>query len=94
MTAEETAGRPSLTFSVFFLLVFFAALTSSISLMETVVSIIEDKLQIKTFVKIKKDQVKVIVDSDKHDVELANSIMRLVQGQFDEKKYITIQFKG
>ena len=32
---------------VFFLLVFFAALTSSISLMETVVSIIQDKIHIK-----------------------------------------------
>lgn len=32
---------------VFFLLVFFAALTSSISLMETVVSIIQDKVHIK-----------------------------------------------
>ena len=32
---------------VFFLLVFFAALTSSISLMETVVSIIQDKLHLK-----------------------------------------------
>jgi len=56
--------------------------------------IIEEKLKIKTFVKIKKDQIKVIVDSDKHDLELANSIMRLVQEQFDEKKYTTVQFKG
>ncbi|MBO7310999.1 MAG: sodium-dependent transporter, partial [Clostridia bacterium] len=33
--------------AVFFLLVFFAALTSSISLMETVVSIIQDKFRIE-----------------------------------------------
>ena len=33
--------------AAFFLLVFFAALTSSISLMETVVSIIQDKLHLK-----------------------------------------------
>lgn len=56
--------------------------------------LVEEKLQIKTFIKMKKDQVKVIVDSEKHDVSLANSIMRLVQEQFDEKKYITVQFKG
>lgn len=56
--------------------------------------IVEEKLKIKTFVKLRKDQVKVIVDSEKHDTTLANSIMRLVQEQFEEKKYITVQFKG
>lgn len=56
--------------------------------------LMEEKLQIKTFVKMKKDQVKVIVDSETHDVSLANSIMRLVQDEFDTKKYITVQFKG
>lgn len=56
--------------------------------------LVEEKLKIKTFIKMKKDQVTVIVDSEKHDVSLANSIMRLIQEQFDEKKYITVQFKG
>ena len=56
--------------------------------------LVEEKLKIKTFIKMKKDQVKVIVDSEEHDVSLANSIMRLIQEQFDEKKYITVQFKG
>ena len=56
--------------------------------------LVEEKLKIKTFIKMKKDQVKVIVDLEEHDVSLANSIMRLIQEQFDEKKYITVQFKG
>jgi len=56
--------------------------------------LMEEKLQIKTFIKMKKDQVKVIVDSETHDVALANSIMRLIQDEFDTKKYITVQFKG
>lgn len=56
--------------------------------------LMEEKLQIKTFIKMKKDQVKVIVDSETHDVSLANSIMRLIQEEFDTKKYITVQFKG
>lgn len=56
--------------------------------------LMEEKLQIKTFIKMKKDQVKVIVDSEMHDVALANSIMRLIQDEFDTKKYITVQFKG
>lgn len=56
--------------------------------------IVEDNLKIKSFIKMKKDQIKIIVDSSEHDTSLANSIMRLVQEQFDEKKYITVQFKG
>lgn len=56
--------------------------------------LVQEKLKIKTFIKMNKDQIKIIVDSKDHDVTLANSLMRLVQGEFDEKKYITVQFKG
>ncbi len=56
--------------------------------------LVEEQLKIKAFIKIKQDQVKVIVDSSKHDTALANSIMKLIQGEFEEKKYITVQFKG
>lgn len=43
----EEMGMSTLIGAVFFILVFFAALTSSISLMETVVSIVVDKAKIK-----------------------------------------------
>ncbi len=56
--------------------------------------LVEDNLKIKSFIKMRKDQIKVIVDSKEHDTTLANSIMRLIQEQFDDKKYITVQFKG
>lgn len=56
--------------------------------------LVEEQLKIKAFIKIKQDQVKVIVDSNKHDTALANSIMKLIQGEFEEKKYVTVQFKG
>lgn len=56
--------------------------------------IIKDKLKVNTFVKIKDDKVKVTVDKKEHDVSFSNSIMRLVQEQFDTKKYITVEFKG
>ena len=56
--------------------------------------LVEEQLKIKAFIKIKQDQVKVIIDSNKHDTALANSIMKLIQGEFEEKKYITVQFKG
>lgn len=56
--------------------------------------LVEEKLKIKAFIKIKEDQIKVIVDSSEHNTSLANSIMRLLQEEFNEKKYITVQFKG
>lgn len=56
--------------------------------------LVEEKLKIKAFIKIKEDQIKVIVDSSEHNTSLANSIMRLLQKEFSEKKYITVQFKG
>ena len=56
--------------------------------------LVEEKLKIKAFIKIKEDQIKVIVDSSEHSTSLANSIMRLLQEEFNEKKYITVQFKG
>lgn len=55
---------------------------------------LSDEMQLKTFVKINGDQIKVVVDSGKHDTTVANNIMRSVQSNFDKKMYITVQFKG
>lgn len=53
-----------------------------------------NELQLKTFVKINGDQVKVVVDSSTHDTTVANNIMRSVQSNFEKKMYVTVQFKG
>ena len=53
-----------------------------------------DEMQLKTFVKIDGDQIKIVVDSKEHDTTVANNIMRSVQSNFDKKMYITVQFKG
>lgn len=53
-----------------------------------------EEFKLKTFVKINGDQIKVVVDSAKHDTTVANNIMRSVQSTFDHKMYITVQFKG
>lgn len=55
---------------------------------------LSDEMQLKTFVKINGDQIKVVVDSQKHDTTVANNIMRSIQSNFDKKMYITVQFKG
>ena len=55
---------------------------------------LQEEFQLKTFVKIDGDQIKIVVDSSKHDTTVANNIMRSVQSNFDKKMYITVQFKG
>ncbi len=54
---------------------------------------IKSELNYKTFVKIKDDQIKVVVDNKEHNTEIANSIMRFVQSKYENKKYITVEFK-
>jgi len=50
-------------------------------------------LSLKAFVKIDDNQVRVVIKSDKHDSELANKIMRLVQEDFDNKMTISVKFQ-
>ena len=55
---------------------------------------IKDTYQLQTFIKIDGDQIKVVVDSKTHDTTLANNIMRTIQENYENKMYITVQFKG
>ena len=48
---------------------------------------------LETFIKIDGDQIRVVVDSDEHSNTLANNIMKTLQNNFEEKQYISIQFK-
>ena len=54
---------------------------------------LKEKYKMKVFVKIENKEITVVVDNDKHDTTLANNIMRSVQENFKEKRYITVQFK-
>ena len=47
-----------------------------------------------TFAKIENTSVKVVVDKCENSKTLANNIMRLVQEQFDNKMYISVQFES
>ena len=55
---------------------------------------IKENLKLKTFVKINGDQIRVVVDSKEHDEALANNIMRLIQEDYEDKKYISVKFQG
>lgn len=54
---------------------------------------IESSFQLKSFVKINGDQIRVVVASDKHSEELANNIMRLIQQEYESQKYISVKFQ-
>lgn len=47
-----------------------------------------------SFVKINGNEIKIVIIKDKHDTALANSIMRLVQTQYQDKKFITVKFES
>lgn len=59
---------------------------------------IEDKIKkeynCEAFTKVENTTVKVIVDKCENTKTLANNIMRLVQEQFEDKMYISVQFKS
>ena len=43
--------------------------------------------------KIDGDKISVTVESKKHDAALANQIMRRIQEEFEDNKYITVTFR-
>ncbi len=60
---------------------------------ETLEKKIEDEFALKSFVKIDNSDISVVIDSTKHDKELANKIMRLVQSNFDTSMNISVKFQ-
>ena len=60
---------------------------------EEISSKIKEQYNLENFVKIKDDQVRVVIIKNEHDSKLANDIMNLVQKNFDSKMYISIKFQ-
>ena len=54
---------------------------------------IKENYKLDSFIKIKDNQIEVTVNSSKHDEKLANNIMRTIQSNFDDFKYITVKFQ-
>lgn len=60
---------------------------------ETIEKKINTEYNCETFAKIEDTSVKIVVDKCENSKTLANNIMRLVQEQFDNKMYISVQFE-
>ena len=54
--------------------------------------IIKDEFKLDSFVKLKNNNVTVIIDSSDHDYKLANDIIRRLSKEFKEDRYITVKF--
>ena len=54
---------------------------------------IKEVHSLDSFVKIKGDQINIVIASAKHDEQLANNIIRTIQSQYESKRFITVKFQ-
>lgn len=59
---------------------------------EKIENIIKDEFKSEAFVKINGDNVTIVIDKDEHSYEIANKIIRRVNEEFKEQKYVTVKF--
>ena len=60
---------------------------------ESIEKKIKNDLNINCFVKIDNNNANVVCVSKEHNNKLANNIMRLIQGEYKNKMYITVKFQ-
>ncbi len=68
-------------------------LNLNISKEEALEQKIEEKFGIKSYIEVNNDAVKVVINSKEHDASLANSLMRCIQEEYEQKMYISIEFE-
>lgn len=54
---------------------------------------IKKEFDLDCFIKIDNKNISLVCISSKHDIELANKIMRSIQSNYDERMYISISFQ-
>lgn len=62
------------------------------SLEEKLEKIIKDEFKADSFVKINSSGITVVIDSDTNSYADANNVIRRIQKEFSEDKYITVKF--
>jgi len=60
---------------------------------EKLEELIYKNFELNSFVKIDGDQIRVVVESEKHDTALADKIMKTVQECYTDNKYISVKFQ-
>lgn len=59
---------------------------------EKIESILSKEFKIDSFVKISSTGITVVVETDKDSYEDANKIIRRIQEEYEDEKYITVKF--
>ena len=59
---------------------------------EKIESIIKKEFNLDSFVKIKGNDINIVIDSKDHNYKIANQIIRKTAEQFNIQKYITVKF--
>jgi len=59
---------------------------------ENIETKIKNNYNLSSFIKLEDNTISVVLQSDKHDVKLANNIMRCVQEEYTEPKTISVKF--
>lgn len=54
---------------------------------------IKQTYKLDSFIKINDNEIKVTVNSSEHNEKLANNIMRTIQANYEDYKYITVKFQ-
>ena len=55
-------------------------------------NLLKEKFKYNSFVKIKDEQISIVITEKEHNSEVANNIIRSVQELYDDEKYITVKF--
>ena len=59
---------------------------------QNIENLISKEFQLDSFVKINSNNVTIVIDSQNHDYQLANNIIRRVNETFKDNKYVTVKF--
>ena len=68
-------------------------LNNTRSIEETLEKLIKTEYKLNSFIKIKENNIEVIVNSSEHNMALANQIMLIIQAEFDTSKNISVKFQ-
>lgn len=61
---------------------------------EKLEKLIDTTYNVKSFIRIDGDQIRVVIDSKEHNNTIANNIIRKIQEQYDSNKYVTVKFQS
>ena len=61
---------------------------------EKLVNKIKNNHNLDSYVSIENNEIKAVVLSNNHDSELANKIIRTIQEEYENNKYITVKFQS